>query len=45
MRNIFRLFLIITICFSCEEGDQETLNEKFIFNYNLHESLPNEWVS
>ncbi|PDH43506.1 MAG: hypothetical protein CNE34_05470 [Rhodothermaeota bacterium MED-G18] len=45
MRNIFRLFIIITICVSCEDGDQETLNEKFIFNYNLHESLPDEWVS
>ena len=45
MRNIFRLFIIITICVSCEEGDQETLNEKFIFNYNLHESLHDEWVS
>ena len=45
MKNILRLFVIITIHFSCQESDQETLNEKFIFNYNLHESLPNEWVS
>ena len=45
MKNILRLFVIITIHFSCQESEQETLNEKFIFNYNLHESLPNEWVT
>ena len=27
------------------DSDEETLNEKFIFNYNLHVSLPDEWIS
>jgi len=44
MRKL-KLILLLIIFFSCEESDTDILNEKFIFNYNLHESLPSEWVA
>ncbi|MAS39280.1 MAG: hypothetical protein CMB84_04730 [Flammeovirgaceae bacterium] len=44
MRKL-KLILLLIIFFSCEESETDILNEKFIFNYNLHESLPSEWVA
>lgn len=41
----FKLILLLIIFSSCEESETDILNEKFIFNYNLHESLPSEWVA
>ena len=44
MRKI--LFILLLIFFSsCEESETDILNEKFVFNYNLHESLPSEWIA
>ena len=45
MRGFFSLLIIIFILISCNENDNDIINEKFIFNYNIHESLPSEWVS
>ena len=45
MRGFFSLLIIIFILISCSENDNDIINEKFIFNYNIHESLPSEWVS
>jgi len=44
MRKL-KIILLLIIFFSCEESETDILNEKFIFNYNLHESLPSEWVA
>ena len=45
MRGFFSLLIIIFILISCNENDNDIINEKFIFNYNIHESLPSEWFS
>ncbi len=44
MRKV-KLILLLTFFSSCKESENDILNEKFIFNYNLHESLPSEWVA
>lgn len=37
--------LIVILLFSCENNETVTIPEKFSFNYNLHSSLPQEWIS
>jgi hypothetical protein len=44
MRKILIILLLIFFS-SCEESETDILNKTFVFNYNLHESLPSEWIA
>lgn len=44
MKKIY-VFLFIILISSCEKESDNVISDEFNFNYNLHNSLPTDWVS
>ena len=40
----YLFYLIIFLSISCNKDDDNVVPDKFKFNYNLHSSLPQDWI-